>query len=135
MQKILMVDDDALMHRLYQQHLERAGFQLLSTSDSARALELAERELPQLIIMDVIMAGMDGLTALRQLKRSETTKSIPVIVVTGSISEHHASRREAMLSGAASFLTKPLSPSQLLAEVRRVVPPPAADDAAGRSGS
>lgn len=119
-----MVDDDPLMHRLYQQHLERAGFQLLSAADSAQAIQLAARESPQLIIMDVIMVGMDGLTALRQLKKTETTKAIPVLVITGSISGHNASRREAMLAGAAGFLTKPLSPSQLLAEVRRLVPPP-----------
>lgn len=133
MQKILMVDDDPLMHRLYQQHLERAGYHLVSANNSPQALELAAQELPQLIIMDIVMPGMDGLTALRQLKKKETTKAIPVVVITGNVNAHDASRQEAALAGAAGFLTKPLSPAQLLTEVRRLVQAPVADNPSGQS--
>ena len=124
---ILMVDDDPLMTKLYQPYLERAGYQMISASSGPEALELAARAAPQLIIMDVIMAGMDGLTALRQLKKVEATKAIPVIVITANVSAHTATRRESELAGAAAFLTKPLSPAQLLAEVRRLIPEPLAE--------
>ena len=119
--KILMVDDDPLMHLLYKNHLERGGYQMLTAKDGTEALELAERELPQLIIMDVLMKNMDGMAALRALKKKETTKAIPVIVITAHVSVHHAARQEADAAGATLFLTKPFSPSQLLAAIQGVL--------------
>ncbi len=92
---------------------------------------MAERELPNLIVMDVMMEALDGLGALRQLKKMEATKAIPVVVITGSINAHEASRREARTSGAAGFLTKPLSPAQLLTEVKRVLPAQPAENPPG----
>lgn len=119
--KILMVDDEPLMHLLYKNHLERGGYQMLTAQDGTEALELAQRELPQLIIMDILMKNMDGLAALRALKKNEATKAIPVIVITAQVSAHHASRQEAEAAGAALFLTKPFSPSQLLASIHGVL--------------
>jgi CheY-like chemotaxis protein len=123
-QKILMVDDDPLMHRLFQRQLERAGYQMVSATNGLEALEVVERELPQLIVMDIMMAGMDGLGAIRQLKKKEATKDIPVIVVTAEVSAHDASRRESEAAGAACFLTKPLSPAKLLEEIQRLIGKP-----------
>ena len=64
---------------------------------------------------------MSGLAALRELKMSETTKAIPVIIITAAVS-HATTRKEAELGGAVRFLTKPISPPQMLAEIRQVVP-------------
>ena len=119
--KILIVDDDPLTHLLYKNHLERAGYQTLAASSGADAIATAKRELPQLIIMDVIMAGMDGLTAIRELKKSDTTKGIHLIVISGTVDEHEATRKESEMAGATEFLTKPFSPARLLEEVRRVL--------------
>lgn len=120
--KVLIVDDDALMHMLYRNHLERAGFQVLTARNGSEALEVAAREAPQLIFMDVMMPGTDGMTVLRELKKAEATKSIPVVVITASVSEYTAARQEATQSGAIGFVSKPLSPAQLLDEVRRRLP-------------
>jgi CheY-like chemotaxis protein len=120
--KILIVDDDTLMHLLYRNHLERAGFQVLTAKNGREAVEVAARELPQLIFMDVMMPETDGLTALRELQKSDATKSIPVIVVTANVSEYTASRKEATMGGAAGFLSKPISPKQMLEEIRRQLP-------------
>ena len=120
--KILIVDDDPLMHLLYKNHLEGAGYQMIMASNGIEALAVAARELPQLIVMDVMMVGMDGMTALRELKSTEATKGIPVLIITANVNQHAAARRESELSGAAGFLTKPFSPAQLLAEVRRLLP-------------
>jgi len=119
--KVLIVDDDPLFRVLYKNHLERAGFTLLTAKDGAEAVEMAAREQPQLVFMDIIMLQMGGLAALKQLKSAEATKGIPVVIVTGSVaSDHQTIRRECENYGAAGFLTKPFSPEQLLAEVRRL---------------
>jgi CheY-like chemotaxis protein len=123
---ILLVDDDALMHGLFKHHLDRAGFRMISATNGSDAIVTAEREHPQLIIMDIMMPKLDGLSALRQLKRAEATKDIQVIVVTANVGAHNLSRKEAETAGAAAFLTKPLSPAQLMAEVKRLVPLPPA---------
>jgi CheY-like chemotaxis protein len=122
-QTILLVDDDPLMHRLFQHHLEKAGYRMVSAADGRQALEVAARELPNLIIMDIMMPDMDGLSAIRELKKLDTTKDIHIIVVTANVRAHNESRQEAENAGATGFLTKPLSPAQLLAEVKRLLPP------------
>ena len=120
MAKILVVDDEPIVHRLLQHHLERAGYEMIAASNGREALELASREGPNLIVMDVMMAEMDGLTALRRLKKEDLTKAIPVIMITAN--PHVVARQESEAAGAAVFLTKPFSPSQLLTEIRRLVP-------------
>jgi CheY-like chemotaxis protein len=118
--KILVVDDEPYMHRLLQYHLERAGFQMLKAINGRQAVEVAQGEIPSLIVMDVMMAEMDGLSALKQLKQDDRTRSIPVIMITASA--HQVTRQEAELSGAALFLTKPFSPTQLLMSLRTFLP-------------
>lgn len=118
--KILVVDDDHFMHRLMQHHLARNGYELAGARNGHEALEAAEREKPDLIIMDVMMAGMDGLSALKELKQNEATQRIPVIMLTASANALTREKSEA--SGAASFFTKPFSPTKLLAEIKRLIP-------------
>jgi CheY-like chemotaxis protein len=119
--QILIVDDDQLMHRLFQHHLEKAGYKMVSAMNGREALEIASRQLPQLIVMDIMMPDIDGLAALRELKKNDATKSIPVIVITAN--SNQLAKQESANSGAAIFLTKPFSPTQLLNEIRRIVPP------------
>jgi CheY-like chemotaxis protein len=118
--QILVVDDDQLMHRLFKHHLERAGYQMLSAMNGQEALEIATRQPPQLIVMDIMMPNVDGLAALRELKKVDATKSIPVIIITAN--SHNLTRKESAICGAAIFLTKPFSPAQLLTEIQRLVP-------------
>jgi len=120
---VLIVDDDPLMLMLYRNHLERGGYRLITAKNGVEALEAAARDAPSLIFMDVMMEGMDGLSALRELKKCEATKDIPVVIITAASGQHTATKREAEQSGAVSFLTKPLSPAQFLNEVKRLVPP------------
>jgi CheY-like chemotaxis protein len=120
-QKILVVDDDPIMHRVLQQHLERNGYQMINASNGRQAIEMAASELPQLIVLDVRMPEMGGLTALRHLKETESTKAIPVIVVT--VSADRMTLMESQFSGASAFLAKPFRASELLAEIRRLMPP------------
>jgi len=125
--KVLVVDDEPFMIRLIDIVLERDGYQMLHAANGHEAVDLARREAPDLIIMDGMMPRMDGLTALRLLKQDESTRGIPVILLTAN--PNRFSREDAVSSGATVFLTKPFSPTQLLSEIRRlhrhVSPPPA----------
>ena len=118
--KALVVDDEPYMHRLLQYHLGRLGFQMLDARNGREALDVARRETPDLIVMDVMMPELDGLSALKELKKSAPTQSIPVIMITANA--FHVTREEAEASGAALFLTKPFSPTQLIQAVRKFVP-------------
>lgn len=117
--KVLIVDDEPHMLRLTELSLRKGGYKLVIGRDGRQAVELATAELPALIVMDVLMPEMDGLTALRLLKQNPVTASIPVIMLTAR--GHVMTRRDAESSGAAIFLTKPFSPTQLLTEVRRLI--------------
>ena len=118
--QILVVDDDQLMHMLVEHHLEGAGYRMLSAMSGQEGLEMANREQPALVVMDVMMPDVDGLAVLRELKRMDATKPIPVIIITSN--RHALMQKEAENAGAAFFLTKPFSPTQLLHEIRRLVP-------------
>jgi len=117
---VLVVDDDPVVHWVLKRSLEGTTCQLTRANNGREALELATRDLPQLIILDVMMPDMGGFAVLRQLKDAEATKGIPVIVFT-SLSQR-TTKLEASASGGDFFLSKPFSEAQLLAAVRQFLP-------------
>lgn len=117
--KILVVDDEPYMIRLMKHHLTRAGFDMISAANGEEAIEKAVNELPHLVIMDVMMARMDGLAALKELKSRDETRRIPVIMLTANA--RLITRLESESSGAAAFITKPFSPTRLMAEIQRLL--------------
>jgi two-component system chemotaxis response regulator CheY len=116
---ILVVDDETFMHVFMQHHLARAGYKVLAARNGREGLEKAAAENPDLIVMDIMMEEMDGLSALRELKGTEATRGIPVIMITTSAQT--LTRQESEASGAALFMTKPFSPTQLLLEIKRLL--------------
>jgi CheY-like chemotaxis protein len=120
--KVLIVDDEPHMLRVTELSLRKGNYELLIGRNGREALDLARREHPVLIVMDVLMPEMDGLSALRQLKQDPATAAIPVIMLTAR--GHVMTRQDAEESGASLFLTKPFSPTQLLVEVRRLIGAP-----------
>ena len=119
--KILIADDEIYMLRLLELTLKKGGFEVISCRDGQEALALAVSTLPQLIVLDVMMPGLDGLGALPQLKENPATRAIPVIVL--SAKGHALTRVEAEVAGAALFLAKPFSPNQLLGDVQKIIGP------------
>lgn len=114
--KILLVDDDKLFRRTLSFHLEQAGYQVYTSSNAEDALALAQREQPNLILLDIGLPGMDGLAALRHF---EEHIGVPVIFVT-------ARRREldealGLELGADDYITKPFDKSVLLARIKTVL--------------
>src|ERR1700761_8067634 len=117
--KILIADDETFMLRLLEMTFKKGGFEVVSCRDGREALAMVTTALPQLIVLDVMMPGLDGLGALRELKGNPATKDIPVVVV--SAKGHALTKVEAEQAGAAMFLTQPFSPNQLLSEAKRIL--------------
>ena len=118
-QKILIADDEVYMLRLLEMTFKKGGYTVVSCRDGQEALAQAAGTLPQLIVLDIMMPGLDGLGALRQLKGNPATREIPVVVL--SAKGHALTKVEAELAGAVLFLAKPFSPNQLLSEVQKIL--------------
>ena len=117
--KILVADDEVFMLRLLDMTLKKGGYVVISCRDGKEALAAAAAQLPQLIVLDVMMPGLDGLGALRQLKENPATREIPVVVL--SAKGHALTKVEAEASGAVLFLAKPFSPNELLGAVQKIL--------------
>ncbi len=113
---ILVVDDDPHIGDLLRHQLERAGYTVSVAHRGEQALEIARREVPHLITLDILMAGMGGFEVLEQLKADERTADIPVVIISIV-----AERENLMAMGAVDFLPKPLDETELLATIRRVL--------------
>jgi CheY-like chemotaxis protein len=121
---ILIVDDTPDGRDIYSLYLQHRGFTVLTARDGNEGVEVARAEQPDLVIMDIAMARLDGIAATKRLKRDARTRRIPVIVLT-AYPEKPVQQR-AMEAGAAAFLTKPCLPEDLEAHIRRLLKTPAA---------
>jgi two-component system alkaline phosphatase synthesis response regulator PhoP len=119
--KILVADDEVFMLRLLEMTFKKGGYEVVTCRDGKTALATAFAAPPQLIVLDVMMPGLDGLGALRQLKENAATRAIPVIVL--SAKGHALTKVEAEASGAVLFLAKPFSPNELLSAVQKILSP------------
>lgn len=109
---VLIIDDDADIHDLMARILSREGFQTLSGFNGPEGLAMAKSSLPDVIVLDVMMPGMDGWRVLEELKRDARLAAVPVIMLTMFDDEHEAQQR-----GAYMHLGKPIRREQLLDEV------------------
>ncbi|MDT7896400.1 MAG: hypothetical protein OXFUSZZB_000267 [Candidatus Fervidibacter sp.] len=117
--RILVVDDEVAIVRMLKDRLESAGFEVLTAYDGAQAVEVARQERPDLIIMDVTMPRMDGLTAAKQLRSDPTTAHIPIVMLTARGQE--SDEQAGYAAGAVRYFTKPFSPRQLVQELRSLL--------------
>ena len=116
---ILVVDDYEDAREMYAEYLRFCGFRVAEARNGNEALEQAFALMPDLILMDLSLPGMDGWEATRQLKSDERTRNIPVVALTG-----HAlagASEGAKRAGCDSFVTKPCLPDDLVVEVRRML--------------
>jgi len=116
--RVLVVDDMPANVRLLEAILGPAGYSLLSAASGPRALELVVSELPDLVLLDVQMAGMNGYEVCRRIRENETTALLPVVMVTSHDSE---ARIDGIRAGADDFVTKPFDQQELLLRVRSLV--------------
>jgi putative two-component system response regulator len=114
--KILVVDDQLLSTRLLERRLVRSEMRVLSATNGTEGLRLAREEHPDVILLDIVMPGMDGIEVCRQLKQDEGTRDIPVIFITARTGTED--KLEGFGVGAADFLVKPLNLEEAHARVK-----------------
>lgn len=116
--RVQLVEDEPNIVVAVSYLLERAGFEVATTTDGEQALRAALAEPPAVMILDVTLPGLDGLEVLRRLRADARGRGVPVIVLTAK--GRAADRESAMGSGADLYLTKPFSNAELIAAVRRM---------------
>jgi signal transduction histidine kinase/CheY-like chemotaxis protein len=115
--RVLIIDDDPVVHDLLRRALAREGFRVESAVDGPAGIERARAERPDVILLDVLMPGVDGWSVLSSLKDDPSLSDIPVVMVT-MIDD----RRLGFSLGATDYLTKPVEPVRLLSVLRRLCP-------------
>jgi len=116
---ILIIEDNEKNRKLERDVLKVKGYRTIESETAEEGLKIAVEKSPALILMDIQLPGMDGITALKQLKAEAKTKSIPVIAVTASAMSY---KRQTMLAeGFDGYQTKPISLKDFLGEIERVL--------------
>ncbi|MDD5503025.1 MAG: response regulator transcription factor [Candidatus Thermoplasmatota archaeon] len=115
--KILVVDDEEDIRNLARIILEDAGYEIIAACDAKEAFEKASAEMPDVILLDIIMPERSGLEACREMKAQQKTHSIPIVMfsVLGKASDKEKARK----MGADGYLVKPFTAEDLLAEVKK----------------
>ena len=113
--KILVVDDSPTERQALMELLAKKGYQVVTAESGEEGVSKSKREMPDLILMDVVMPGLSGYEATRSITRDDATKHIPVIICTSKGQE--TDRIWGMRQGAHDYLVKPIDPQQLLAKI------------------
>lgn len=116
MEKILIADDEQLMRQLVIDFLKPEGYEILEASDGKEALEIYDKEHPDLILLDVMMPGYDGWTVCREIRREST---VPIMMLTAKGEE--IDQLFAYDLGADEYITKPFSPKILVAKIKALL--------------
>jgi DNA-binding response OmpR family regulator/DNA-binding CsgD family transcriptional regulator len=113
---VLVVDDSPETLRLLTDAIEAAGMTVLVAREGEHALSIVEKVMPDVILMDALMPGMDGFETCRRLKRNSTLAHVPVIFMTGLTETHDIVK--GLEAGGVDYVTKPIDPDELLARIR-----------------
>ena len=116
---ILIIEDNEKNRKLCRDVLQVKGYKTIESETAEEGLKLALEQAPALILMDIQLPGMDGITAMKQLRADPKTKSIPIIAITASAMTNN--RTTMLAEGFDGYQTKPISLKDFLAEVQRVL--------------
>ncbi len=119
MNRILIADDELNIRNILDFSLHAEGLDVIEAENGEQALKIAVDELPDLVILDVMMPGMGGVETCRRLKADPRTAGIPVILLTARSGKDE--RREGLKAGAAEYITKPFSPRKVIEVVRNLL--------------
>ena len=117
--RILVVDDEPEIVALVAYHLAKAGYRVSTASSGQDALELARRDRPSLIVLDLMLPGMSGFEILEQLRADDSTRDMAVLMLTARREE--PDRIRGLSLGADDYLTKPFSPAELVLRVAAIL--------------
>ncbi|HEX6988137.1 MAG TPA: response regulator [Bacillota bacterium] len=115
-EKILVVDDERPIADILKFNLEREGYQVLLAYDGETAVDLALRELPDVVVLDIMLPGVDGFEACRRIRQRS---AVPIIMLTAKETEND--KVQGLDVGADDYMTKPFSPRELVARVRAIL--------------
>ena len=118
-ERILIVEDNEKNRKLVRDTLRVKGYETIEAETGEDGVRLAKEASPALVLMDIQLPGIDGITALKQLREDPTTRSIPVIAVTASVMAQD--RQKIMAAGFDAYQGKPISVKELLATIRQVL--------------
>jgi DNA-binding response OmpR family regulator len=119
MKTVLVADDQPHIVRLIQVNLEKVGYRVVTAADGLEALRKVREEIPDLVILDVIMPHKDGFEVLREIKRDPRLMEVPVIMLT--VKTQNADIVEGLREGAEMYLPKPFHPKELVSLIRRAL--------------
>jgi len=118
--KILVVEDDPMISSMYKTKFEVDGFEVFTADNGATGLELAKKEKPDIVMLDIILPQLDGFSVLEQIKQDKATKSIPVIMLTNLSTDEDKKKGEKM--GALDYLVKAsLTPGQISEKIKQIL--------------
>lgn len=116
---IYIVEDDANIRKMLMFAIARAGFEVKEFPDASQLYSSLEEEMPQLLILDIMLPGEDGFTVLEKLRSNVATKKLPVIILTAKNSE--IDKLHGLDGGADDYVTKPFGIAELMARIRAVI--------------
>ncbi len=119
MQRVLIVEDEVDIADLIMFNLQRAGYEVFKAHDGIRGTEVAIRERPDLVVLDLMLPGRDGYSVFREIRRDARTSNIPVIMLTARAQTED--RIQGLEAGADDYLTKPFSPKELVLRVNAIL--------------
>jgi len=119
MRQIMIIDDSPTDSHVLQKMLEKNGFNTLTAADADEGIKVARREKPDLILMDVVMPGVNGFQATRELTKNPETAEIPVIIVTRK--DQRVDRVWGMRQGAREYLIKPVKEKALISVINETL--------------
>lgn len=118
--KILVVEDDGMISSMYKTKFEADGFEVLIAADGASGLEIAKKEKPDMVMLDVILPQLDGFSVLEEIKKDKALKATPVIMLTNLSTEEDKIKGEKL--GALDYLVKAsLTPGQVSSKIKKVL--------------
>ncbi|MCE6004093.1 response regulator [Acinetobacter junii] len=119
MARILIVDDSPTETFRFREILTKHGYEVLEATNGADGVTMAQAELPDLVLMDVVMPGMNGFQATRQISKGKDTQHIPVVIV--STKDQATDRVWGERQGACDYLTKPIDEQQLIDVIKQLL--------------
>ncbi|MCA9934247.1 MAG: response regulator [Ardenticatenaceae bacterium] len=119
MPSVLVIDDDIEIRHMMGMLLDFEGWETIIASDGVEALAILEQQLPDIILLDVMMPRMNGILFCRELRNNEKTADIPVIILSGKTTAEAIA--EGMDAGANLYLTKPTSPQKILGYLKELL--------------
>jgi len=117
MKRILVVEDNETNLYLIKFMLEKNGYEVIEAKDGAVGVELAVKEKPDLILMDILLPGIDGLEATKRIRASEADSEIPIIALTSYAMA--GDREKALAAGCTGYIEKPINPETFMAEIEK----------------